>query len=356
MRHAVSEAIHLAESGRDIPEEIMREAIGAILRENIAEETVARLLTALARKGEAVCEIVGAAQALREAMVRLETNRSDIVDVVGTGGDRAGTFNVSTATAIVVAAAGVPVAKHGNRSVTSRSGSADVLRELGVNIEPPLPVVYACLECLGICFCFAPRFHPAMKQVAPVRQKLGFPTIFNLLGPLVNPAGVAFQLLGVGRPEHRPKLAEVIRRLGTTRTWVVHNSEGLDELGLEGVNLVSETTPAGTSEFTLSPGDWGLPTVSRREITVQDAAESARVIRDVLSGKLVPARHVVLANSAAVLRLVGQVSELPEGIKKAEQAIDSGRAKRLLDLWIRCSHASTGEEARRICQLEGFFN
>lgn len=354
VRQAVDEAIALAESGQEIPEELIKEAVTAVLRADVAEEKVGRLLTALARKGETVGEIVGAARALREAMICLPKSRPDVVDVVGTGGDRAGTFNVSTATAIVVAAAGVPVAKHGNRSVTSRSGSADVLRELGVNIEAPVPVVAACLEYLGICFCFAPRFHPAMKQVAPVRQKLGFPTIFNLLGPLVNPAGVNFQLLGVGRAEDRPKLAEAIRRLGTTCTWIVHNSQGLDELGLEGVNWVSESTSAGVREFTLSADDWHLPPVGRQEIVVENPWESAAVIVEVLEGKRGPARNIVLANAAAVLRLVGQVGDLGEGVNKAAEAVASGRARRLLDVWIRASHASSAEEVRDICQQEGF--
>lgn len=343
------EAVARAEAGQDVPEELMKQAMTALLQEDVPAELAARLLRALAQKGESVGEIVGAAAALREVMVPVRTSRADAVDVVGTGGDRSGTFNVSTAAAIVVAACGVPVAKHGNRSVTSRCGSADVLRELGVNIQPPVEVVEACLEHLGICFCFAPQFHPAMKRVAPIRQQLGFPTIFNLLGPLVNPAQVRYQLLGVGRAEVRPRIAEAIRRLGTRCTWVVHNAEGLDEFGLTGTNFVSESTAEGVREFEISAAELGLPPVRREQITVTDAAESAAVIRQVLAGERSPARYVVLANAAATLKLAGRAQTLAEGVALAETAIDSGRTKNLLEKWIRCSNAPGAEEVQRIC-------
>jgi anthranilate phosphoribosyltransferase len=341
------QAIIEAEQGQDLPEELMYRAMVAILRPETPDEAISRLLLALARKGESASEIAGAARALREVMIRVRSDHPVVLDVVGTGGDRSGTFNLSTAVAVVTAAAGVPVAKHGNRAVTSRSGSADVLQQLGLNLEAPLPVVEACLQYLGICFCFAPRFHPAMKRVAPIRQRLGMATIFNILGPLLNPAGAAYQLLGVGRPDLRPKLAEVLARLGTRRTWVVHGAQGLDELGLLGENWVSEVVPQGIREFSLTAEDFGLPEVDPREVVVANAEESARMIRQVLTGMEGPARYLVLANAAAALVIAGQARQLAEGVMLAAAAIDSGRAERLLKGWIACSQATSAEEVRQ---------
>jgi anthranilate phosphoribosyltransferase len=341
-------ATELAEAGQDVSESLMYSAMKSVLDEATPPELIARFLTALARKGEVASEITGAARALREMMVPLKTSRKELLDIVGTGGDRSGSFNISTAAAIVAAAAGAPVAKHGNRSVTSRSGSADVLRELGINLDAPLSVVEACLEHLGICFCFAPRFHPAMRRVAPIRQELGFPTIFNILGPLLNPAGACYQLLGVSRADLRPKLAEALQHLGTRRSWVIHNSEGLDELGLEGLTFVTETEAGGFREFVINPREFPFPSVNRQEVIVADARESAQMIRDILAGRQIPGRYFVCLNAAAALVVAGLAQSLEEGIDLSMRAIDSGRAQRLLATWIQCSWAEEPDRVREL--------
>ena len=234
----------------------MSGVIDGIMRGQWSEADIAELLLALREKGETVDEVAGAAQALRAHMTPIRTVRRGVLDTCGTGGDRSGTFNISTAAALVTAAAGVPVAKHGNRGITSRSGSADVLAALGVNIEAPVAVVERCLDELGICFCFAPQLHPSMKHVAAVRRQLGVPTIFNILGPLCNPAAAPFQLLGVGRPPLRPLLAAALARLGTQRAAVVSGADGLDEVTLAAATHVTLVTGDGC-------GNWcGVPKIS----------------------------------------------------------------------------------------------
>ncbi|HYW81055.1 MAG TPA: anthranilate phosphoribosyltransferase, partial [Thermoguttaceae bacterium] len=228
----IETTLKTVESGNDLSMQQMSEAIGLIMQGRCEEDQIARLLIALHKKGETVAEVAGAAQAMRQHMTPIQTVRTGLIDTCGTGGDGSKTFNISTAAALVTAAAGVPVAKHGNRGITSRSGSADALAALGVNVDADVAQVEACLDDLGICFCFAPLLHQAMKYVGPVRNKLDHPTIFNMLGPLVNPAGAPFQLLGVGRPQLRPMLAEALSMLGTRRTLVVHGNDGLDEVTL----------------------------------------------------------------------------------------------------------------------------
>ncbi|HID75023.1 MAG TPA: anthranilate phosphoribosyltransferase, partial [Planctomycetaceae bacterium] len=286
-------AIRQVESGRDLSMEEMAGVMGRIMAGECSEDQIARLLLALRDKGETVAEVAGAAAAMRRHMTPIRTTRQDVVDVVGTGGDASGTFNISTAAALVTAAAGVPVAKHGNRKVTSRSGSADVLAELGVNIEADVARVEGCLEELGICFCFAPLLHQAMRHVGPVRRRLGVPTIFNILGPLANPAGAALELLGVGRPALRPLLAEALMLLGTHRALVVHGSDGLDEVTLSGATEVTEATGGTLREFQWNPSDFGLEPASRERWVVDGPAHSAAVIRDILAGRPGPARDIV---------------------------------------------------------------
>ncbi len=232
-------------AGDNLSMDEMAAAIEAVVEGRLSEGQMGLLLTALAAKGETAEEVAGAAVALRRRMTPLRTTRAGVIDTCGTGGDGSGTFNISTAAAVVVAAAGVPVAKHGNRAVTSRTGSADALAALGVNVAASVEQVEKCLDELGICFCFAPLMHPSMKQVADVRRKLGVPTIFNLLGPLANPAGAPFQVVGVGRSELRPLLAEALLMLGTERALVVHGEDGLDEVTLAGPTRVTEVSPAG---------------------------------------------------------------------------------------------------------------
>lgn len=333
-------AVAKTERGVDLTAEECEQVVEAIICGQSSEEVVARFLIALHVKGETAEEIAGAARAMRRHMLAVETSHPCVLDVVGTGGDGAGTFNISTAAAIVIAAAGVPVAKHGNRRITSRTGSADVLAELGINVEAPLPVVTSCLEELGICFCFAPLLHPAMKNVAEVRRKLGHPTIFNLLGPLTNPAGVGYQVLGVGRSFLRPLLAEALHLLGTTRSAVVHGSGGLDEISLLGT---TEATIIGNTceEMVWKPEDFGVDMISPEVLRVSGPGESAARIREILDGIPGPIADTVLANSAVGLWLVGRVNSLTEGVALAREAIESGAARDLLAKWAEKSHRPT---------------
>jgi anthranilate phosphoribosyltransferase len=323
--------VEQVETGRDQPMDRMAEAIGVIMEGRCSEDTIARLLLGLRRKGETVAEVAGAAAAMRRHMTPIRTSRTDVVDVVGTGGDASGTFNISTAAALVTAAAGAVVAKHGNRRITSRSGSADVLAELGVNIEADVARVEGCLEELGICFCFAPILHQAMKHVAAVRKKLAVPTIFNILGPLANPANAPYQLLGVGRPELRPLLAEALGMLGTRRVLVVHGSDGLDEVTLGGTTEVTEAEGGRSREFSWRPSDFGLDACPREPLLVDGPEQSARVIRDILARQTGAPRDIVVANAAAALWTVGRDESLVECARLAAGAIDSGSAADLLD-------------------------
>jgi anthranilate phosphoribosyltransferase len=326
----IDDALKIVEAGGDLSMERMAEAVGRIMDGRCDEDSIARLLKALHEKGETVAEVAGAARAMRRKMTPIRTTRTDFIDVVGTGGDASGTFNISTSAALVTAAAGVPVAKHGNRAVTSRSGASDVLAALGVNIEADVPCVEACLDELGICFCFAPLYHKAMKHVAPVRQKLGTPTIFNILGPLVNPAGAPFQLLGVGKPELRPLLAEAVALLGTRRTLVVHGADRLDEVSLSDATHVTETTGDGLREFTWTAADFGLGPIELDSLQVSGPQESAAVIRRILAGAPGPPRDIVVANTAAALWTAGREESLVECARLTAEAIDSGAAAELL--------------------------
>lgn len=326
----IDPTLQLVETGRDLSMEQMATAMGLIMEGRCAEDEIARLLAALHRKGETVAEVAGAAAAMREHMTKIRTARPDVIDVVGTGGDRSGTFNISTAAALVTAAAGVPVAKHGNRAVTSRSGASDVLRVLGVNIEADLACVEGCLEELGICFCFAPLHHQAMKHVAPVRQRLGTPTIFNILGPLCNPAGASRQVLGVGRPELRPLLAEALRLLGTDRAVVVHGTDGLDEVTLGGATDVTETTAAGLREFVWHPVDFDLEPAAREALLIEGPEDSAQVIREIFRGVRGPARDVVVANAAAALWTADRAPTPRVCAALAAETIDAGGPRDLL--------------------------
>jgi anthranilate phosphoribosyltransferase len=326
----IEAAIKLVEAGQDLPLEQVSQAMGWIMEGRCAEDEIARFLGALHRKGETVAEIAGAALALRQHMTPIRSNRTELVDTCGTGGDGSATFNISTAAALVAAAAGVAVAKHGNRAATSRSGSADVLAELGVNVEAGVACVEACLEELGVCFCFAPLLHPAMKHVAAVRKKLAAPTIFNILGPLVNPAAAPLQLLGVGRSGLQPVLAEALAMLGCRRGLVVHGSDGLDEVTLSGPTEVVEVSADGLRRFRWTPGDFGLPGGDLAGLEVSGPAQSAAIIRDVLAGRPGRPRDIVVANAAAALFLAGKHASPQPCARLAAGAIDSGAAAELL--------------------------
>lgn len=325
-------------AGIDLSQDEMTAVIDQLLTGAVPENEIAVLLTALRAKGETADEIAGAARAMRRHMTPIRTSRTNLVDTCGTGGIGSDLLNISTAAAIVVAAAGVSVAKHGNRSVTSKSGSADVLRVLGVNVDAPAAVVERCLDELGICFCFAPHFHPAMKHVAAVRKQLGFATIFNLLGPLCNPAGATRQLLGVGKRELHQTLADVAARLGTERTLVVHGTDGLGEVSLSAPTEVIEVSADRQRSFVWQPEDFGLMTASKELLRVTSPKDSAALIRRIFAGERGPPRDVVILNAAAALLAAEAEREPRAAAERAAAVIDSGAAGRLLIEWV--AHSS----------------
>ncbi len=335
----LEEAIGRVLAGHDLGMEEMAAAIGTVMDGRCGEAEVAVLLTALRGKGESVSEVAGAALAMRQHMTPIRTTRTQVVDTCGTGGDASGTFNISTAAALVAAAAGIGVAKHGNRSITSKTGSADVLEALGVNIEAEVPVVERCLDELGFCFCFAPRLHPSMRNVAAVRRKLGVPTIFNLLGPLCNPASAPFQLLGVGRPQIRTLMADALLSLGTQRALVVSGADGLDEITLSGPTHVIETRPPQVREFTWSPAEFGVAESPLDSVRVDGPQASADMVREVLAGQPGAPREIVVINAAAALWIAGKSDSTRQCAELAAEAIDSGRAAGLLADLVQLTHS-----------------
>jgi anthranilate phosphoribosyltransferase len=312
----------------DLSADAMEQAVDAMLDDRCSADDFGRLLLRLREKGESVSELVGAARALRKRMTKIACPYPILLDTCGTGGDGSGTFNISTAAAIVIAAAGVPVAKHGNRKITSLTGSADVLFELGVQIDASQETVERSLAETGLCFCFAPRLHPAMAKIAVVRRQLGVPTLFNYLGPLCNPASATHQILGVGRPGIQTKLALAIEQLGTRGTLVVRGDDGLDEITLAdpttAIHLDGQSPP---QNLRWNPADFGVSKQSLQSIHVDGPAQSAAMIQQVLAGTQGTARDVVLVNAAAPLWLVGKAANLREAMGMAAFAIDSGAAK-----------------------------
>jgi anthranilate phosphoribosyltransferase len=296
------------------------------------------LLMALRVRGETVEEITGAVTTMREKMLRV-TAPPDAVDVVGTGGDASGSYNISTCAAFIVAGAGVPVAKHGNRALSSRSGAADVLGALGVKIEIAADDVGRCISKAGIGFMFAPAHHPAMKNVAPTRVELGTRTIFNLLGPLSNPAGVKRQMVGVFSRQWVEPLAQVLKNLGSESAWVVHGSDGLDEITISGPTHVAALENGAVRLFEISPEDVGLKRAKPEALRGGDANENARALLDVLKGKPGAFRDVAILNAAAGLVVAGRAKELQQGVALATQSIDSGEAEGRLDRLIAVSNA-----------------
>jgi anthranilate phosphoribosyltransferase len=303
----------------------------AVLAGEVTPAQVGAILLGLRQKGETVEELVGAARVLRAYAVTLPGAPADAMDTCGTGGDGGCTFNVSTATAFVLAAAGVPVAKHGNRAVSGCVGSADVLEELGVVIDLPPDALAACLREVGMAFLFAPAFHPALRRVGAVRRELGVRTLFNLLGPLLNPALVRRQVIGVGDAALLEPLAGVLAALGSECAWIVHGAGGLDELGLEGPSQVVALDGGRLRRLRVCPEDAGLATASHAALRVTSQAESAARIRAVLAGEPGPARDVVLLNAAAALVVAGVAVDLRAGAARASAAVDSGQASRVLD-------------------------
>jgi len=322
----------------DLTSEEAAGAMHEVMAGRAAPAALAGLLAALVMKGERPGEIVGFARAMREHAVRPASVPDGVFDTCGTGGDRSGTFNVSSAAAVVVAACGVPVAKHGNRSVSSRCGSADLFEALGVEVAAAPPVVERSLTSTGIAFFFAPTFHPSMRHAAPVRRDLGIRTVFNLLGPLTNPAGAARQLVGVPRPELTQVLARALLLLGTSRAWVVHGADGLDEISTTGHTKVSECRDGLVRTFFVHPAEFGIPVATRADLRGGDAAANAVIVRQVLEGRTGAARDIVLLNAGAALLVAGRARSVREGIAQAAGAVDEGRALATLDRMARASH------------------
>jgi anthranilate phosphoribosyltransferase len=312
-------------------------AMHEVMEGRVAPASLASLLTALVMKGERPAEIVGFARAMRDHSVKLSAPVADVFDTCGTGGDRSGTFNISSAAALVIAACGVTVAKHGNRSVSSQCGSADVFERLGVNIAAPPAVVERTLREAGIAFFFAPTFHPSMKHAGPTRKELGIRTAFNLLGPLTNPARATRQIVGVPRSELTELLARSLLMLGSTRAWVVHGADGIDEISTTGYTKVSECRDGAVHTFYVHPADFGMSKGTPAELKGGDAERNADIIRDILSGQHGAPRRVVVLNAAAGLFVAGRAGSIQDGIGMAVEALDSGRARETLDRMIRCS-------------------
>jgi anthranilate phosphoribosyltransferase len=315
-------------------------AMEAIMDGQAQPSQIAGFLIGLAMKGERPDEIVGLARTMRARAARLSRSFDPVFDTCGTGGDGAGTFNVSTVAALVLAACGVRVAKHGNRSASSRCGSADLFEALGVNVAAPPAVVERCLEQAGIGFLFAPTFHPSMRHAAPTRRELGVRTAFNLLGPLTNPAGAKRQLVGVPRPELTELVARSLAQLGAERAWVVHGADGLDEISTTGYTKVSECRDGSVNTFYLHPGDVGLPKAAPEALKGGSPADNAAIAVSVLRGDMGPARDIVLLNAGASLLISDRARTVPEGIAMAADAIDSGRAPQVLQRLAILSNAA----------------
>ena len=319
-RVASGEPLDLAEA---------RDAFEIMMSGDATPAQVGGFLMGLRVRGETVDELTGGAQALRERMVKVHAP-DDAIDTCGTGGDASGTYNVSTAAALVVAACGVPVAKHGNRALSSRAGSADILTALGVNIEADVRLVERAIRGAGIGFMMAPRHHGAMRHVAGARVELGTRTIFNLLGPLANPAGARRQLMGVFAREWVEPIAHVLGQLGAERAWVVHGADGLDELSTTGPSHVAELHGGRVRTFEVSPEQAGLPRARHDDLKGGDATTNADALRALLDGVRGPYRDIVVLNAAAALIVAGRVDELEPGVARATEAIDSGAAKEVL--------------------------
>jgi anthranilate phosphoribosyltransferase len=330
MADAIHNAIAILLKESSLSENEMHAAVLQVMDGNASPVGLGMLLTALKLKGETVDEIVGAARAMRERVTPIPTRKSGLLDTCGTGGDELHTFNISTATALVTAACGVAVAKHSNRSFSSRSGSADVLEALGVRVDLPVEETARSIDEIGVGFCFAPLVHGAMQYAAPVRRQLGYRTIFNLLGPLTNPASAEFQVLGAGRHSLAEKLASAAARLETRRTLVVCGNDELDEVSLWGRTKVFRVEGQTVEVSEWSADDLGLAECRVSDLTVQSPADSATTIRSVLAGQAGPARNVVLANTAAALVAAGRTHDLRQAVQIGSEAIDSGAASDVL--------------------------
>jgi anthranilate phosphoribosyltransferase len=356
----IVEALHrLANHSESLSRVEAREVMAEVLTGKCTDAQIAALLIALRMKGETVEEIVGFAEAIRAAAAPLPIERApdalavsgtgrealagecendSLIDTSGTGGDASGTFNISTATALVTAGAGVRVAKHGNRSISSKCGSADVIEALGINIQLSPERSAQCLREVGICFLFAPNLHPAMKQVQGVRRELKMRTMFNLLGPLTNPAGASGQVVGVYSLDLVEKLAEALSMLGLRRALVVHGLDGLDEITITGKTRIAEAHEGSVRSYEVEPEEFGMKPAALNDISGGDAAENADIIRAVLDGERSPRRDVVLLNTAAALVAAGRAEHIAQAIPLAAKSIDSGAAAGKLEKLLRFSN------------------
>ena len=331
-------------SGLPHPDELLdsqraERVFGRILDGDVADKDIAAYLSGMTERSETADEIAGAARALRARLIPIDAP-DDAVDCCGTGGDGHHTLNVSTAVSLVVAAAGVPVAKHGNRAASSKSGAADTLEALGLDMEAAGRTAEASLAKLGICFLFAKNHHPAMGRIQPIRQKIGKRTIFNLMGPLSNPAGVKRQLIGIARPAYVPIYARAKAMLGTDRTFIVSGDEGLDELSLAGGNELADVSPLAFAMKRVDASDVGLPHAPVEAIRGGDAEHNAKALRALLDGVAGPYRDAVALNAAATLVVAGKVDDWKDGVKLAEEMLDTGEARQKLSDWIALAEAS----------------
>jgi anthranilate phosphoribosyltransferase len=336
----IREVIHKLSNKQDLTRTEAYEAMNEIMSGQATEAQIAAFLMGLRQKGETVEEITGCAQVMREMAVRIRTKHKTVIDTCGTGGDASGTFNISTTAAIIASAAGAVVAKHGNRAVSSKCGSADVLKALGVNIEISPEKAAQTLDEIGITFLFAPTLHGAMKHAAAVRKELGVRTIFNILGPLTNPAGAQRQVLGVFSPALTETMASVLKELGTQHALVVHGEGGLDELSTLGATRISEMKDGQIRTYTLDVRELGMPVVAQTSLQGGDIQENVSILRGVLEGKKNPARDIALLNAGAALYIAARVSTLEEGIRMAADVVDSGTALRKLNQWKDATNSS----------------
>jgi len=327
----IREAISKVIDNQDLTQEEAIDAMNEIMSGEATPAQIACFITALRMKGETVDEITGCARVMREKATRIIPKSELLVDTCGTGGDISHTFNISTTAAFVAAGAGLKIAKHGNRSVSSKCGSADLLKELGVNIEADQNTVTRCIDEIGIGFLFAPMLHPAMKHAIGPRREIGIRTIFNILGPLTNPAGAMFQVMGVYDPSLTETLAKVLKNLGSKHVFVVHG-DGLDEITNTGITHISELVAGEVQSYTIVPEKFGIPKADKSTLTGGSAEENAQITMSILKGEKGPRRDIVLLNSAAAILAGDMATTLKEGIQIAAESIDSGKALEKLEL------------------------
>jgi len=341
----VAEAIQLAINGRNLSEAQAAVVAAEIMAGKATPAQIAALLVALRAKGESVEEITGFVRAMRQGALPAPARSDNLVDTCGTGGDRGGTFNISTASALVAAGAGCKVAKHGNRSISSSCGSADVLQSLGVNVEMSPEDSAACIDEIGVGFLFAPQYHPGARHVAGPRREIGVRTVFNMLGPLLNPAGARRQLMGVYDRTLTEPIAQVLQRLGSVHCLVVHGEDGLDEITLAGKTFVTELRNDAIRSFTVCPGDFGIAEAELDALRGGDVQANARIVREVLDGGPGPTRDVVLLNAGASIYVGGRADSIGAGVRRAAESIDSGSARAKLEALVARSRGK-GTEPR----------